>query len=310
MRIPRSVLALEIAALAMIGSGCARRIALQDAVWRQLVDSHREEAEIDGLRMHYVDLGSGEPVVMIHGIGDSTYSWRENAPALVEAGFRVVLVDQPGFGLSAIPAEGWTYSVENQAEAVLRVVDCLGIGRFQLVGHSLGGGESLYLAWKHPERVGRVAVLSPASQRTSCPFGLGSDLVARASGTRWFTARALQSAYYRPERVSDVMIDEYARLLDRPGRMGTGVLGGVCRDYFSPAYDQMTRSYGELEPPLLIVWGEQDTWHPIEFGTKLRAAVPASRLEIVPEAGHNVQQERSDLVNPLLIRFLRGGGRG
>jgi pimeloyl-ACP methyl ester carboxylesterase len=188
------------------------------------------------------------------------------------------------------------------------VVNRLGIDRFRLVGHSLGGGEALYLAWKHPERLTRVVVVSPACQRTSCPFGFGTDLIAWAFGTRWFTAHALRSAYFRPDKVSDVMIDEYARLLDRPGRLGRGVLGGVCKGYFSPMYDQMTESYGEIKPELLIVWGEQDSWHPLAFGTKLHALVPGSRLTVISQAGHNVHQERPEVVNPLLIRFLRGVG--
>ncbi len=296
---------LGMVVLAMLESSCVRRSYLEDARWHRLVDAHRHDVEIDDLRLHYVDLGAGNPVVMIHGIADSTYSWHENAAALVDAGFRVILVDQPGFGRSAIPAAGWIYSVENQAEAVLRVVDRLGIDHFSLVGHSLGGGESLYLAWKHPDRLDRVVVLSPASRRTSCPFGRGTDLVAWVVGTRSFVARALRSAYARSDRVSEDMIDEYAGLLDRPGRMGNGVLGGVCAGYFSPSFEQMTSSYSELKPALLIVWGDRDTWHPLEFGTTLRAAVPGARLEVVPEAGHNVHQERPDLVNPLLIGFLR-----
>ena len=300
------VLALSVAAATW--SGCTRSITRTDLAWSHLVDEHRHDVDIDGLKMHYVDLGAGEPVVMIHGIGDSTYSWHRNAQALVDAGFRVILVDQPGFGRSAIPAKGWTYSVENQAEAVLQVVNRLGVDRFQLVGHSLGGGESLYLAWRHGDRITRVAVVSPVSQRTSCPFGIGTDLVALAAGTRWFTSRALRSAYYRPETVSDVMVDEYARLLDRPGRMGSGVMGGVCQGYFSPEYDRMVESYRDLEPELLIIWGEQDTWHPVAFGTRLQSLVRGSRLEVIPEAGHAVHQERVEAVNTLLVSFLRGQG--
>jgi len=300
------VLALSVAAATW--SGCARSITRTDLSWSQLVDEHRHDVDIEGLSMHYVDLGAGEPVVMIHGIADSTYSWHQNAQALVDAGFRVILVDQPGFGRSAIPATGWTYSVENQAEAVLRVVNRLGIDRFQLVGHSLGGGESLYLAWRHGDRITRVAVVSPVSQRTSCPFGIGTDIVAFAAGTRWFTSRALRSAYYRSEKVTDVIVDEYARLLDRPGRMGSGVLGGVCRSYFSSEYDRMVEGYRDLKPELLILWGEQDTWHPVAFGTRLQSLVPGSRLELIPEAGHAVHQERADAVNTLVVRFLGGQG--
>lgn len=298
-------LALE-AALALL-SGCSRRMVGRDATWHGLVDAHRRDVDVGGVSLHYLDLGAGEPIVLIHGVADSTYSWHRNAKALVEAGFRVISVDQPGFGYSAIPPKGWTYSVENQAEAILHLVDRIGVERFHLVGHSLGGGEALYLAWRHPDRIRRAVVLAPACERTSCPFGLGSDLVAWIFGTRWLTAKGLRSAFDVPEKVGDVEIDEYARLLDRPGRMGRGVLGGVCRGFFSQEYDRMTAGYGELQPELLIIWGERDSWHPVAFGTRLQARAPRSKLVVVPQAGHNVHQERPEVVNPLVIEFLRGG---
>lgn len=295
---------LAIAILASTALGCGRAIERHDQAWSALVDAQRHYLEMGGWRMQYVDLGAGDPVMMIHGIGDSTYSWHNNAQALAGAGMRVILVDQPGFGLSDIPPQGWVYSVENQGEAILRVADSLKLTRFKLVGHSLGGGVSLYLAWKHPERVERVAVLSPASQRTTCPFGRASDLVMSIAGTRPFIARAIRSTYYEPDALSDVAIDEYARLLDRPGRAGRGVLGGVCDGYFSPTYDRMTESYSTIAPTLLILWGAQDTWHPLDFGKRLHELVPSSRLEIVAGAGHNVHQEKSEAVNAVLRDFL------
>ena len=289
--------------------GYAGETVKRDQPWAELVDSHRHNVDVDGLNMHYADLGKGEPVVMVHGIGDSTYSWHKNAQAVVDAGFRVILIDQPGFGRSAIPAVSWEYSIANQAEGVLRVVDGLGIKRFRLVGHSLGGGVSLYLAWKHPERLESVVVMSPPSQRPSCPFGLATDIIAGITGTRWFTARALHSAYFRSEKVTDVEIDEYTALLDRPGRLGRGVLGGVCRDYFGPAYDRMTESYREVKPKMLIVWGREDTWHPVHWAKTLQSLVPGSQLEIVSEAGHNVHQEQPEIVNSILQRFLLESSR-
>ncbi|MDO9222615.1 MAG: alpha/beta hydrolase [Caulobacter sp.] len=301
-----ALLALLVAASALIAWLARNRSpSLTDDAWSALVDPHRRDVVLEGgVTMHCIDLGSGEPVVLIHGIGDSAYSWRQNAHFLVGAGFRVILVDQPGFGRSAIPPRGWSYSVENQAEAILGTVDRLGIGEFNIVAHSLGGGEALYLATAHSDRVIRLAVISPVSQRTPCPFGLMTDLLVWVIGVRRFTALALRSAYFRPEKVSDVQIDEYARPLARPGRLGSGVLGGVCRDYFSHAYDRMAESYRGLRAKLLIIWGEQDTWHPVAFGERLHSLVVGSRLELIPEAGHNVHQEGADLVNPLLARFL------
>lgn len=303
-----TILALlaPLAALSAIVGWLARHRTplLRDDAWHALVDPYRHDIMVDGLKIHCIDLGSGEPVVLIHGIGDSTYSWRDNAQRLVEAGFRVILIDQPGFGHSAIPPRGWSYSVENQAEAILKTVDRLGVDTFNIVAHSLGGGEALYLAMTHADRVARLAVISPVSQRTPCPFGVLTDLLVWIVGVRRFTALALRSAYFRPEKVSDIQIDEYARPLGRPGRLGMGVLGGVCRSYFSKAYDRMVESYRSLQPKLLVIWGQQDTWHPVAFGERLQSLVAGSRLEVIPEAGHNVHQERADLVNALLARFL------
>jgi len=87
--------------------------------------------------------------------------------------------------------------------------------------------------------------------------------------------------------------------------MGSGVMGGVCKDYFSAEFDRMTEHYGDLKPELLVVWGEQDTWHPVSFGRKLQSLVAGSRLEVIENAGHNVQQEAPDAVNPLLVNFFR-----
>lgn len=282
-----------------------RSPSLTDEAWNALVDPHRRDVVLDdGLTMHGIDLGAGEPVVLIHGIGDSTYSWRDNAQVLAEAGFRVILIDQPGFGRSAIPPRGWAYSVENQAEAILRTIDRLGVETFNIAAHSLGGGVALYLAMTHPDRVNRLAVISPVSQRSPCPFGVMTDILVWIVGIRRFTALALRSAYFHPEKVRDVQIDEYARLLGRPGRLGSGVLGGVCRTYFSKSYDRMVESFRSLQPKLLVIWGEQDTWHPVAFGRRLHALIAGSRLELIPEAGHNVHQERAELVNPLLVQFF------
>jgi pimeloyl-ACP methyl ester carboxylesterase len=152
--------------------------------------------------------------------------------------------------------------------------------------------------------VSRIAVLSPVSQRTGCPFGTGSDILQGILGTRLFVSRALHSAFYDATKLSDVEVDEYARLLDRPGRAGRGVLGGVCSSYFSATFDEMVRSFGRISSPLLIVWGQEDTWHPLAFGATLSAAVPGSRLETLEHAGHNVHQEQADAVNALLTSFL------
>jgi len=105
--------------------------------------------------------GSGPAVLMVHGFADSTYCWHKNVKPLMDEGFRVVLVDQPGLGRSDIPPEGYVFSVAAQASAVLRVADALNLTAFHIVGSSMGGGISLYMSIYHPERIQKAKQQNP-----------------------------------------------------------------------------------------------------------------------------------------------------
>src|SRR6476661_2133038 len=94
--------------------------------------------------VHVEQAGQGEPVVLLHGFGASTYSWRKVIPAL-SASHRAVAIDLNGFGYTERPKDLAAYTREGQAALVLGVLDALGIDRAHFVGHSYGGGLSLYL---------------------------------------------------------------------------------------------------------------------------------------------------------------------
>lgn len=304
----RPWLPLLLLVTALAASGCEVRVGEGDRAWNELVAPHRHDADLDGTRIHFIDMGSGTPVILVHGYADSTYSWHRNLEPLLEAGFRVILVDQPGLGRSGTPPPSYVYTVENQAAAVPALADHLGLERFCLVGHSMGGGIALYLAVNRPERVLRTAVIDPACYE---PPGHGLTRLLAVPGvpaladtfkTRYLVERSLQDVYVHDDRVDDILVDEYARPMNRKGYFAT--LGKLRKAYFSEAFRRMTERYGSLEPPLLIIWGEEDTWVPPAFGTRLREAVPGSRLETIPESGHNPHQEAADAVNALLLEFL------
>src|SRR5882724_11671313 len=104
---------------------------------------------VGGQLVHVEQAGQGEPVVLLHGFGASTYSWRKVIPAL-SASHRVVAIDLNGFGYTERPKERAAYTREGQVALVLGVMDALGIDRAHIAGHSYGGGLSLYLATIHP----------------------------------------------------------------------------------------------------------------------------------------------------------------
>jgi len=304
----RPWLALLLLVAALAASGCEVRVGEGDRAWNELVGPYRHDADLDGTRIHFIDMGSGTPVILVHGFADSTYSWHRNLRPLLDAGFRAVLLDQPGLGRSGTPPPSYVYAVENQAAAVLALADHLGLERFCLVGHSMGGGIALYLTVNHPERVLRTAVIDPACYK---PPGHGLTQLLAVPGvpaladtfkTRALVERSLEDVYVHDDMVDEILVDEYARPMNRKGYFAT--LGALRGQYFSEAFRRMTGQYGRLATPLLIIWGESDTWVPPALGRRLHDAVPGSRLETIPEAGHNPHQEAADAVNALLLQFL------
>ncbi|MDP8223170.1 MAG: alpha/beta hydrolase [Candidatus Lernaella stagnicola] len=292
-------------------SGCKEDVGAGDTAWNEYVAPYRHSLEVEGLELHYIDIGRGKPLVLIHGFADSTYCFHENLKPLVEAGYRVILIDQPGMGRSEIPSDDYTYSIENQAAGVAGLVEALGVDRYTIGGSSMGGGISLYLALTKPESIERLILFDPAcfdlGRHGMMPFaerpGL-RDVIGAATG-RWAVGMALQDVYYDRRKVTVELLDEYARPLDKDGYRKA--LIRLLTEYHSPRFKWMSMNYSALTKPTFIFWGRQDRWVPLEFGRRLNAALPNSHLEIIDKSGHLPHQERPELVNPLLLDFLRNG---
>ncbi len=115
-------------------------------------------AEVEGLRLHYLEQGSGEPVLMLHGWPTSSYLWRGIVPAVGE-GNRAIALDLPGFGRSDKPLDA-SYSFRFFERVLSGFLDAVGVERLGLAVHDLGGPVGLYWASQHPERVSSVALLN------------------------------------------------------------------------------------------------------------------------------------------------------
>ena len=281
-----------------------RSFGAGDRAWNELVGPYRKDIAMEGYSLHAVDMGQGPPVICVHGYCDSTYSWHRTAPALVKAGLRAVLVDQPGFGRSGSP-EGHLFSIENQAGAVLRLADELSLDRFGLVGHSMGGGIALYLCLNHSDRMDRAVAIAPATKRPSRRLVMaypGMGLMAELVAGRLVFSRALQQVFTDRSKVTRELVEEYAGPSARRGYWRD--IARLSKEYFSDAFDRTVERFDEIRVPLLVVWGERDRWLSARRGTYLAGQVAGSRLEVIPEAGHNVHQEAPELVNRLVLDHL------
>lgn len=268
--------------------------------------------EVDGTRTYIEVSGSGDgpPVVLLHGFGGSTFSWRLTAPALATAGFRVIAVDLRGFGLSAKAFEA-DHGHPAQARLVAAIIEELGARGATVVGHSMGGSVAAHLALTRADLVERV-VLVDASIRESGGFSAGPILhlppvarwgriAVRALLTPDRLAEMLRSAYRDPAVVTPEVADGYAAPL-RVRDWDLALLA-IVRD---SAGDALPATLASLIQPTLIVWGADDTWISIAEGERLREALPGSEWAVIPDSGHLPFEEQPEAFMDVLLPFLRG----
>lgn len=265
-------------------------------------------ARVGGDEIRYVRTGSGPPVVLVHGIASSIYTWRDVLPELAGR-HEVVALDLPGFGGSSQPPD---LSFERLPAAVLGLADQLGLQRFALVGHSLGGAVSTLVAARRPERVRRLVLIDAAGYNQAPgqrPWLLrliaspaGAPLEALPAPPRWLVWLGLRQVFEDDSRVDAARIDSYAAPAARPGAAAAlrALLGS------DPGADFATAARS-VQAPTLVIWGEEDRWTPVEHAELFRRDVARARVEIVRGSGHMPQEERPEDVKRLLREFLSEG---
>lgn len=260
--------------------------------------------DIDGVRIHYVQAGQGEPVVLVHGLNSSTYSFRYIIPELAQR-YRVVALDLKGFGHSERPAKS-DYSLSAQADVVAGVMKQLNIEQAMVIGHSMGGAVSMRVAVRHPERVKRLVLVDSASDRE---FRRGLRLASFLRPllflampftiqSRRYRRLALLAQVHDPALITPEFVEAHFRSSRMKGHQRA--LGALMVD---------RRRDDALEPeaimaPTLILWGEHDRFLPPEAGEELARRIPNARLELVPSAGHLPLEEQADYCNRALLAFL------
>lgn len=262
-----------------------------------------------GLAVHLVTGGppDGPPVVCIHGWGIHSYLWRRNLGPLIDAGCRVIALDLPGHGASPAPAAPGSFTLEALTRHVRAVLDALGLARTALVAQSMGGRIALELARCHPERVSRVAVFG------SVGLGVAPRLVALAPlipalrtvpsslvVRRWMVAIGKTFAYGTRGTFTEADVEAYWTALQRPGVLDALRRAAVEFDWRELTSPQLKA----ITVPVLAVFGTRDWTIRPRGAAALVAQLPHGRLVWITDAGHVVNEEVADEVNPLLVEFI------
>jgi pimeloyl-ACP methyl ester carboxylesterase len=270
------------------------------------------EMALHGHRVSYRRGGDGPALLLLHGITNSSETWERVAPSLAER-FTLIAPDLLGHGRSATPRGD--YSLGAHASGARDVLTALGIERATVVGHSLGGGIAMQFAYQFPERCERLVLVSsgglgrevhPLLRAASLP---GADFVlpALTSAGLIGVGRGLGSLLRRlrvsPGEDVEVLARGFASLDNAGSRQA---FLHTVRSVIEPggqrvsAQDRLTLA---ALLPTLIVWGERDSIIPVEHGAAAHAAMPSSRFEVFPDAGHMPHDADPERFAALLIEF-------
>ncbi|MCC6750872.1 MAG: alpha/beta hydrolase [Deltaproteobacteria bacterium] len=251
-----------------------------------------------GLHLHYVEDGrpDGPPLLLLHGLLASTYVWQKVRPALGRH-FRLIMPDLPGHGYSEKP-DGFSMHLLDQAQVVADFLTALGIPRARVVGQSMGGGISMLLAARFPERVEQLVLVDsvcfpfdlPLKGRLAVVPGLGYFLLRYLYRRPILADFMRKDVYFDPRSASDEEIDVmYAHMNTPVARraMHRGIL--ACHQ---PAW--LAPEIAQVKAPTLILWGEKDALFPPVLGEQLQRTIAGSRLVVFPSCGHAMMFEMPD----------------
>jgi len=260
------------------------------------------------MRAHVVDVGprDASALVMIHGIGVSSWAWRNNVDVLA-ADHRVVAICQKGHGWSGRDKSG--YTLADLSRFVWATLDVLGVRAATFIGNSLGGAVSMYTAIHAPERVTRLVLVNAAAHAEQRPFGLLKTQVAALApvyrallGPTLFRIPLRVLAYRGLPIDRDYMAGFWAPF-EVAGSMRT--LLAVARQLASSLADLEARLH-EITQPTVIVWGEDDGVLPVGSAYRLQRQIPGARLVLFPGVGHCPQEEAPERFNALVQSFVQG----
>ncbi|MBI3507531.1 MAG: alpha/beta hydrolase [Proteobacteria bacterium] len=275
--------------------------------WVPKIPGARSEVtQVAGVRTHVVRAGSGQPIILLHGLGGSSYSWRFLVPELAPH-FEVFAPDLPGFGRSEKPAD-FDYSLRGMHAWLLEFMATHEIERACVVANSFGTLVSLYAAMETPRRITRMALLAAPAFPESRPifvstfsaplFGPVCEWLLGVVPIRWI----VKTVYGNHEQITGDVLAEYGAPLRTAS--GRHAVAQVLRNVVPPDWRTRVERYAALRQPTIVFGGEKDPLIPPRCAERLARTVANGRWVAVPGAGHVPHEDRPDLVNPQLVDFL------
>jgi pimeloyl-ACP methyl ester carboxylesterase len=250
--------------------------------------------KVDGRDVRYYTAGQGEPLVVIHGGGGDARTWWKNIGVLAEK-YTVYAPDLPGYGGSQ-PLDG-DYYIPELTDFVDRFAKSLGLEKFYIIGHSLGGGIALDYTLKFPQKIKKLVLVS-----SLC---LGREI---AFWVRLFTLPALIRAFGAMMEFVYKSIVWTAKVLNpakyiMPLSTASVTVGGNITSFHQQTLVLEPR-LSEIKTPTLLVWGARDPIVPVRQAYRAAKVIPDCRVEVFKNRGHNVYRDELKKFSSLITGFL------
>lgn len=258
---------------------------------------------VDGAATHVVDESGARPVVLVHGSQGWAYTWRHQIGPFSAAGFRVVAPDLPGCGYSALDVSD--PSIAGLSRFLASLLDALEIGRASFVASSGGGLPVLDLAIRHPERVEALVLASTCGVPHRLPWlwrRITTPAIGEIAGLllcRRLVRGTLRTAVRDDSCITDEVVEQYYRPLRRKGAWPAQL---KLERASHPEW--VEQNLGDISAPALVIWGEDDPWHPIRMAVEFQRRLRRPRLSVIPDCGHLPHEEHPDTFNTVAGQFL------
>lgn len=298
----------------------SRALWVEDQQLRQAAPAQGRWVKARDVDLYVQEFGAATapPLLLLHGTGAWSGTWAGNAQAMAGAGYRVIAVDLPPFGFSTRPPNR-DYSRTAQAQRVLALIEALQLGPVTLLGHSYGGGPAAQAAMLGPRQVRQLILLDAAIGLTEgaqpAQDGvaawlfdirpLRTALLATAVTQPWFSEFWLRQFVARKEAVTEQRTAIYQQPFVLKGF--TRSLGDWAYQFAygdTRALSHQPAGFQQLQMPLHLVWGEQDTITPPAQARQLQRLTDKSTLMLLPGVGHIPQIEDTELFNQKIAQLL------
>jgi len=271
---------------------------------------------IDGIRLHYVDEGSGPPILLVHGQPTWSYLYRKMIRPLVAAGYRCIAPDLMGFGLSDKPTDESAYRLGRHVELVTGLVEKLQLAGVTIVGQDWGGPVGLRYAIDHQDNVRSLVILNTLVKITPVPLlftfvfrngGFSSFLVRRLDLFRkiifrrgWPFRRPLEAGVMEQYKMPHPTAASRAGIAAFPK-----MIPGNDRHPNAAYISQIDSVLRNWDVPVLVMFSDGDIEFKPTEGQRIAEMVPDGRFQVVRNAGHYLQEDAGEEIAQRMVTFLR-----